>query len=292
MTTSGTCLSGDDPGGEPERLVFFLGGRDLEMLAIGALLRQSGARLHDRAPDWSQASISFYRPEVENLKRDQVPVLVELANDLQLQPCIAVDHHQGRAGAERPTSLHQVFQLLRLPSHRWTRWHELVAANDRGYIPAMREVGADAVEIRRVRDADRAAQGIDEEHDREARRALSALQLRSDGCLAVARLGHGKTAALTDLLDPAYGGSGYKNLLIASPNELNFFGAGGLVLALARAFPGSWFGGSLPERGFWGVRTDHLESDLGKAASLIEKALSPQAPQSARVRESRRRSIT
>ena len=57
---------------------------------------------------------------------------------------------------------------------------------------------------------------------------------------------------ITDRLDRELGGPGYHNLLILSPGEVNFYGEGRLVNALAAAFPAGWYGGSLPERGFWG----------------------------------------
>lgn len=63
----------------------------------------------------------------------------------------------------------------------------------------------------------------------------------------VVRLPARAPAGETSLSEP-----GYDNLLIISPGELNFFGEGRLVVGLNEAFPGGWFGGTLPERGFWG----------------------------------------
>jgi hypothetical protein len=56
------------------------------------------------------------------------------------------------------------------------------------------------------------------------------------------------------------GGIGFENLLIDSPDQLNFFGKGNLIYALNEGFPGGWYGGALPERGFWGHQSASLPS--------------------------------
>jgi hypothetical protein len=235
--------------------VFFLGGQDLEMVTIRDLIRQvAPGRVFDKGLSWG-AHASAYREEIEQaLAQGQTPVLVELEDDLGLGPrwIILVDHHGPRAGAEAPTSLHQIFELLGLPKARWSRWFELVAANDRGYIPALIQAGATREEIIEVRAADRRAQGITEEQEDAVAKALLHLERHAAGLLTVARLPHNRTAALSDRLQPELGGPGVDNLLVISPGEYNFFGAGNAVQALDRAFPGGWMGGALPVRGFWG----------------------------------------
>jgi hypothetical protein len=239
----------------PRRFVFFLGGQDLEMAEIRRLLEETGVPFHDRGLDWG-ARASAYRQELEAaLESGAKPVLVELEDDLGLGPesVIHVDHHGERAGPGRAASLHQVFALLDLPPARWTRRLELVAANDRGYVPALRAAGASPEEVREIRREDRAAQGITHAEEAEAERAArAAVDARAGGRLGVAHLAHGKTAALVDRLQPEMGGAGPENLLVWSPGEVNFFGSGALVAALDRSFPGGWYGGALPERGFWG----------------------------------------
>ncbi len=237
------------------RHVFFLGGRDLEMATIREFLAEHApGRFHDRELSWG-AKTSDYREEIEAcLFAGETPVLVELKDDLGLDPMrvVVVDHHGERAGADRPTSLHQVFDLLGLPPAKWTRWFDLVSANDRGYIPEMLEIGASREEIVKVRSADRAAQGITPEEETEAERAMQSAETLAGGMLTVVRLPHTRTATVADPLGPALGGPGYKNLLVISPGQVNFFGRGDLVLALERSFPGGWYGGALPESGFWG----------------------------------------
>ncbi len=259
------------------RSAFFLGGHDLEMLTIRELLvREVPAdRMIDKGLAWG-AKASDYRRELgQALDRGFRPVLIELEIDLPLERSriAVVDHHGGRAGKDRPTSLHQVFDLLGLPQERWTRWFDLVAANDRGYIPAMVEIGATRDEIIRVRAADRAAQGITAEQEAQGERAIAGAQCLAGGRLTVIGLSHDRTAAVADRLAPELGGSGFENLLILGRDSVHFFGAGRLVLSLNQAFPGGWSGGSLPDRGFWGHPVpardalDHLLNRIGRPGS-------------------------
>ncbi len=177
-----------------------------------------------------------------------------MTNDLDLTPAqfLEVDPHGERAGENRPTSLHQIFDLLGLPPERWTHWFDLIAANDWGYIPAMVEMGATREEISKVRAADRAAQGITPEEEAAGERAAAHAETIADGLLTVVRLPRSRTATVTDRLQAELGEPGYQNLLICSPDQVNFFGSGELIFALDRKFPGGWYGGALPARGFWG----------------------------------------
>lgn len=239
----------------PESLVFFLGGHDLEMTTIRDLLLQFAQdRFYDKGLAWG-AKASAYRQEInETLLRGLIPVFVELENDLDLvQPqFLEIDHHAERAGENRLTSLQQVFHLLNLSPELWTRWLELVAANDRGYVPDLVESGASREEIINIRAADRAAQGITPEEETEGARAVAQAKTVANGMLTVTHLPHSRTATVTDRLQPELGGAGYKNLLVYCPDQVNFFGSGKLVLVLDKKFPGGWYGGALPKSGFWG----------------------------------------
>lgn len=241
---------------------FLLGGRDLEMLTIRELLDSEGVPYHDRELGWG-AKASDYQSEIEHaLAHDQPIALVELKlddpfTDIGQDPRVTiVDHHGDRAGAEAPTSLHQVFALLDLPPNRWTRHFDLVAANDRGGPPGLIEFGATEVEAHSIRAADRAAQGVTEAEEHAAEEACRNPEYPLGPDLTVIRLPHARTATVADRLDSALGGPGYENLLIACPDELAFYGKGNLVMALAKAFPDGWYGGSLPKRGYWGGHVD------------------------------------
>ena len=231
---------------------FFLGGYDLEMVTIRDLLNEvAPGRVFDKHLSWG-ARASAYRGEIEaTVESGGKPVLIELLDDLDLNGAAdTIDHHGPRASQNAPTSLHQLFDLLQLPRERWTRWFDLVAANDRGHIREMRRMGATGEEIVRVRAADRAAQGITPEEERAGEEAIAHAERLADGRLVVVRLPHAHSAVVGDRLelsdDPP------ENVLVLCPSEVNFFGRGDLVQALDRQFPGGWYGGALPERGFWG----------------------------------------
>lgn len=226
-----------------QKRLFCLGGHDLEMLTIKQLLEEQAQRVLDKQLHWG-ATASAYQMEIEHaLQQSITPVLIELQNDLKLDigKVIFIDHHGPQAGATQPTALHQVFDLLRLPASLWTRWFELVAANDRGHIPALQALNASQAEIIQVRQADRHAQGISCADEIAAQEAIATMNIQADGALNVVYLNHSRTATVTDALNLALGGIGYQNLLVISPQEVNFFGDGQWVKALAQTFPDSWW---------------------------------------------------
>lgn len=259
----------------PDRLHFFLGGRDLEMQAIRALLQDHApGRFSDGGLAWGAAASAYIDKIRESLGRGETPVLIELADDLpdgafDRSRCLVVDHHGALAGRGRPTSLEQVFALLGLPRSAWTREHELVAANDRGHIRAMQALDppATAAEIGSIRDRDRRAQGISDADEAEAARAVA--QREAKGRLTILTTTGRSSTAAADLMEPVLGGPGYDALLVAMPETLAVFADGGTVRWLADRVPGSWFGGDLPMRGFWGARLppgperDRLLAELG-----------------------------
>ena len=163
-----------------------------------------------------------------------------------------VEHHGERAGADKPSSLRQVFSLLKLPPERWTRRLALVEANDIGHVLGMQALGASLEDMRAIRHADRAAQGVTEADEAAARGAIEA-RFESPGReLTVVRIPHARASAVADLMDETLGGPGFRNLVVVSPSEVNVFGEGWLVSLLHALLPGGWLGGALPERGFFG----------------------------------------
>jgi len=236
---------------------FLLGGHDLEMLEISRLVLATLGpdAVVDKGLPWHAALASAYAAEIEAALAGGVrPVLVELRPDLpaeMLDRSTIVDHHGPLAGADKPTSLEQVFALLDLPQAAWTRRLALVAANDRGWIPELRAMGADADEIAAIRAEDRVAQGVTAAEEAAAKAALAAAERRPSG-LVLVRLPHGRTSPVFDRLAMDAVPDAPPDALVVSPGELDFSGAGARVTALARAFPDGWSGGALPERGFWG----------------------------------------
>jgi hypothetical protein len=185
------------------RLVFLLGGHDLEMLTIKKLLLDSGfsdvANVEDRNLQWG-AKLSDY----QNLFNDEHTFVgIELTQDIAPPPqYINIDHHNEHS--HKSSSLEQVLELLK--SHlgidvEFTRDLQLVAANDQGYIPAMIEMGATPEEIADIRRRDREAQGVTEEDERLAEQSIRENKTVENGITVVKSL-TSKFSTITDRLYP------------------------------------------------------------------------------------------
>ena len=239
-----------------DSLAFFLGGYDLEMQTIADVLAEHVAadQIHDQRLSWG-AKASDYNVELDAALHDGIrPVLIELAIDRPLSDsCILIDHHNERSGADQPTSLEQLFRLLSLPKSLWTRWHALVAANDRGYLLEMASIGASREEMIAIRKADRQSQGINADEERLAVEAVSRRTIHANGNLTLIEIPHTRTSAVTDRMEPLLGGPGYANLIVGTPSAVSFFGVGSLIELLRVRFPGGWWGGALPVQGYWGA---------------------------------------
>lgn len=255
-----------------KNFTFFLGGHDLEMLTIKDLLTAEKQAFFDKSLKWG-AKASHYKDEIlQALARGEQPVLIELGLDLPElnQQLLLIDHH-GEGAKEKPSALAQVFELLALPASRWTRYLDLVAANDVGHVAAMQQRGATQEEIKAIRRADREAQGITQEQEAQAQQAMKGLRVVCGGKLTVVVLPHNKTATVADALDKALGGPGFENLLILSPQETNFYGAGEIVDFLHTDY-GGWKGGNLPEYGFWGMTNSPPEIEEAITLLLCKNA--------------------
>ena len=218
--------------------VFFLGGCDLEMITIRELLKDLLCHYYDHGLDWG-ASASHYASEIDSaLSRGQTPVLIELNVDLDgalLKQCRVIDHHGPRAGLGSPTSLEQVMDLLQIGESHWNRHLELVAANDRGHIRAMRALTPPATddEIRTIRELDLQAQGATDADFQIARRAVQSAIETCHGRLTVTKT-TGRTGLVAEMLEPIFDGPGFQNLLVTNQSESAFFGEGWLVERLGR----------------------------------------------------------
>jgi hypothetical protein len=238
------------------RFAFFLGGRDLEMMTIAALLADLRAEGDHRVVEVEDPGLAWGARASDHAgairaaaARGLVTVLVELAADIPLAPgSIEIDHHGDRS--HEPPALRQVFDLLQLPAHDWSREFALVAANDTGHVVGLRAMGATEAEIARIRAADRAAQGITPQEEAEGLAALAQRQEAMGGSLLIVNLTQGRSATVADPL--ALSGDD-RDLLVLSPAITQFFGRGTRVSRLDAAFPGGWRGGALPVRGFWGI---------------------------------------
>ena len=246
-------------------MVFFLGGADAEMFAIADACREAGVAVADKHLGWGAAASAYSEEIAAAVSEGKTPVLIELTLDIELPAsAIVVDHHNENAG--KPASILQVLDLLGVEP---SRYQQLVAANDCGYIPGMLALGATPEEVAAVRLADRAAQGITPEQELEAERAIAAAKTVNG--VTIVKMAHSKTATVCDrLFNPD---KEQRLLILSGDGESNFFGNGELCRLLqgedtgkktAEGYTiyshfGGWIGGNLPTSGFWGGYADQSE---------------------------------
>lgn len=229
----------------PSNYKFFLGGYDLEMVAIREFLSFIGTGFYDKKLGWG-AKASAYKSEIaEVTSQGKIPVLVELEVDIELPASTIVIDHHGDRSAEK-ASLTQVIEFF---GRRPTREDKLIAANDSGYIPAMQAMGATQAEIDSIRLRDRQAQGVTPEMERQAEEAIAKKTTFPDGVVMV-EIPHTKCSTVTDRLFPTWP-NGKENLLVVcflmydnGPTEVHYFGRGDRCRAIKEKFaPNSWGGG-------------------------------------------------
>ena len=204
-----------------EDSLFLLGGYDLEMLTIRNLLESREVDYADRRLNWQTAVASSYHKEISEAEREGRTVYgIELREDMSLPPVYRrIDHHDDLA--HLPSALEQVAEILHLPMDRRM---QLVAANDRAYIPGMLRLGATAEEIEWIRRADRKAQGVTEEDERLAEKAI-AENREEVGDLYVVRAFNSRFSPVCDRLFP------YRRLLVYTDSEWVYYGEKALQVA-------------------------------------------------------------
>ena len=202
---------------DKNRFIFLLGGADLEMHTIRQLLDKNGYRYYDKHLRWENACLSAYRKEITDYTGDDTPLWVgiELQEDMNLPSnYISIDHHN--RNAHKPSSLEQVAELLEIPL---SRQEQLIAANDRAYIPGMKALQASDAEIAGIRQADRAFQGVTEEEEKLAELAIREHIQVCDNLIVVRALCH-RFSPICDRLFP------YHSLLVHTSTEWSFYGIG------------------------------------------------------------------
>ena len=146
------------------RVVFLLGGQDLEMKEIEKILQVNGISYYDKGLSWG-AKLSAYQDLFDDVHHF---VAVELAEDCEPpRNYTVIDHHNERA--HLPASIEQAAQLIGV---QLTRFQHLVAANDKAFIPGMIKAGASQDEIDEVRRMDRQAQGVTKEDEWLAEKSI------------------------------------------------------------------------------------------------------------------------
>ena len=187
--------------------VFLIGGYDLEMLEIVKILEAEGLKFVDKNLSWG-AKLSAYQ---DFFDLDGTFVGIELIEDIKPPTkYVAIDHHNERAN--EPAAIEQVAELLGI---ELTYYQQLVAANDKGYIPAMRAMGASEAEIQSIRRKDRAAQGVTEQDELWGEEAVSNLEWHKD--IAIAYTKSERFSPVTDRIE-------VDKLIVYNAHSLNYYG--------------------------------------------------------------------
>lgn len=196
--------------------LFLLGGYDLEMITIRDLLIEEKQTFFDKQLSWDTALLSAYQDELDAYGGKDAYVIygIELrpsaGNDI-IPNYTLIDHHNEYS--DKPSALIQIAEIL---GHYLTRYEQLVAANDSAYIPGMQAIGATVSEIESIRYKDRRAQGVTDEDERLAEKAIQSK--KEIGELWVVHSEISRFSPITDRLYP------YKNLLVYTDDEWIFYG--------------------------------------------------------------------
>lgn len=194
--------------------IFFLGGYDAEMLEIKDILTKYSLPFYDKKLQWNNAHASEYKNEISRLKENDIPVLIELVIDIALSfRTVIIDHHDERETEK--SSIEQIAELLGIELDRWQR---LIAANDKGYIPAMQCNCATKDEIEKIREFDRKSQGVSEEDERLAEESIEKNRTEENGITIINSLAE-KFSPITDKM---FGKT--NNLLIYTDDTLTYYG--------------------------------------------------------------------
>lgn len=214
----------------------FIGGKDLEMEGIKELLKQNGIETVDYNIEWGAKASTYKEQIAQAINGGYMPVLIELEMDIEIpSKAIIIDHHGNRH--KESASILQVCKLLNIEP---TREIQLIAANDAGWIPALRKFGATEQEIEEIRRKDRIAQGFTEELEKISQTLFNNAELHNDLGLAVILSSPiNKFAGIKDRM--ALKGV-YQIFIQAENGELEFQGDGEICAKLFEKYNG-WAGG-------------------------------------------------
>lgn len=261
-----------------KKMVFLLGGADLEMAVIEIILDKYGLRYHSiDGMCWSDARLSRYSELLEGLTSSDVTVCgVELEPDIPVpHDYIGIDHHGDAESG--PSSLEQVAELI---GHELSPKERLVAANDKGFFPEMQKCLNDLDErsrkelteelfqskekkddmdlMQEIRRMDRLSQGVSDEEERQADDAVR-MAVKKNSLIAVVRTETEHFSPVTDRMYP------YHRLVVYNGSGLAYYGKDrdltlNHVLNAQLVKEDQCYKGGGKE-GFWGIRKGSLSSE-------------------------------
>lgn len=226
---------------------------DLEATEIIRLLENAGEQVVVSQQAWG-ASWENLEPHVaaaveailtESLETE--PIGIELIGEPRWNGR-NIDHH-GYAEGDRSNEQSSIEQVAELIGHELNRYERLVAANDKGWYPALFAAGATAGEAETIRMADRCAQGVTPDQEAQAIRDIAAAEWRGRNVLI--NCPRGSSSAVMDRLY-----SRYNEALTAAPDKWIYFGYRAreireLIKQAGLGHLRDWVGGS-PKSGYAG----------------------------------------
>lgn len=250
--------------------IFLLGGHDLEMCTIKAILKQEGYLYVDKGLKWDNAYMSNYKDDITMFLEGHPSGTIygiELADDIvhDTWKYESLDHHNWRSN--EPSALEQVLSLLGLPL---SRYYRLIAANDKHYIDGMLETGATDEEISMIRKEDRKAQGVTEEDEYLAEKSISENMERTGNLIII----RSYTSSFSPICDRLYP---YDSLLVYTSTEFTCYGAEVMkareILADEYAKGKVYYGGG--KNGYVGSKKgEYTETEIKKIITTLKNELS------------------
>lgn len=183
------------------------------MLTIKQILeKHDDCIICDKHLHWDDAKVSSYKEEMKKYEGEDI-YGVELTEDIETPANYhRIDHHNDKA--DEPSALEQVAEMLNV---ELSRYEALVAANDKGYIPAMQALCPSTEEIEEIRRKDREAQGVTEKGERLADKSIQE-NLAQYGNLTIVKALCDHFSPICDRLYP------FNNLFIYTDDEWTFYG--------------------------------------------------------------------
>ncbi len=194
--------------------LFLLGGHDLEMVEIKELLDNHNEKYLDNNLTWG-AQWSDYSEDIKNPEnKSKTFVGIELSGKLDMPAGgIDIDHHN--FNSDKVSSIEQVSKLLNV---ELSHWQKLVAANDKAYIHGLEQMCATEKEIKKIREADKKAQGVTAEDEAKAKESIEKHKETAGDVVIVKSLTN-KFSPITDLM---YGKA--DQLIIYNDTSLSYYG--------------------------------------------------------------------
>ena len=274
------------PEHELRKMVFLLGGADLEMAVIKTILEQYRIEYHTvDGMSWSDAKLSKYSDRLKELTSPDVTVYgIELETDMsEPDNYICIDHHGDVESG--PSSLEQVAELI---GHELSPKERLVAANDKGFFPEMKkwlermddlskkELTQELFDTRNgrsdmdlmleIRRMDRQSQGVSDEEERQADDAVR-MAVKGNSLIAVVRTETEHFSPVTDRMYPYH----RHRLVVYNGSELAYYGkdrdlALNHVLNMELVKKDQCYKGGGKE-GFWGIKKGSLKPEQLEAVA-------------------------